>query len=112
MENGTLVMADTHSVRLRVSSVIVALALVFAASVLVQHRAEAAPGASGAVASALAVPSASAVAPQIGIGGQFVCSILISIRAAFANSPFFAFIAAILNSLIIGFGCNISVGAG
>jgi hypothetical protein len=37
---------------------------------------------------------------------QIICAALISIRNAFASSPFFAFVVAAINPLIIGFGCS------
>jgi hypothetical protein len=39
---------------------------------------------------------------------QIVCPTLISIRNAFANSPFFSFVSGILDSLIAAFGCGVS----
>ena len=41
---------------------------------------------------------------------DLICSILESVLAAFSNSPFFGFIAGILNSLLAAFGCGISPG--
>ena len=41
---------------------------------------------------------------------NFICSILESVLGAFASSPFFGFIAGILNSLLSAFGCDISPG--
>lgn len=112
MNNGTLatgpaLVAD-RSARLRVASVVAALALIFGMFVVVQGRAEASPG-GGAAAVAASIASVGGVdAAQIDVGGlirQIVCPILFSLRAAFASSPFFGFISGILNSLIVGFGC-------
>ena len=41
---------------------------------------------------------------------NLVCSILESVVAAFSDSPFFGFIAGILNALLSAFGCDISPG--
>ncbi len=105
MDNGTLVAtegrAPAPTLRLRASAVIVGVALVFAALVLVQHRADAAPV---TVAAAVARPAASALTPQINFG-QFACPILLSVRASFANSPFFAIVVAALRPFLIAFGC-------
>jgi len=90
-----------RSLRLRVSSLLVASLLVFSAVLLLQHRAEAAP----------ARPAA--VTAQIDVGAlirQIACPILVSVRNAFAGSPFFSFAAPILNSLLASFGCNASGG--
>jgi hypothetical protein len=111
VENGTLAAGLTPvaggGLRLRVASVIAALALIFAVFAMVQDRAEASP-AGGAAAVAASVASAGGVgAAQIDVGGlfnQIVCHILFSIRNAFSGS-FFGFVSAILNSLIVGFGC-------
>ena len=87
--------------RLRLSSVLVAFALIAGTLLMVQHRAEAAP--SAPVAAAIAAP---AVAAQIQINfAAIVCPILISIRNAFASSTFFSFVSPILNQLLVGFGC-------
>lgn len=37
---------------------------------------------------------------------NLICSILESVAAAFSSSPFFGFIAGILNSLLSAFGCG------
>ncbi len=111
MENGILTagpgLGTTSSVRLRASAIVAALALVMAMFVVAQHRADASP-VTPAVSAAVVAPAAVAgVAPQIDIR-QFVCPILISIRNAFASSPFFSFVAAVINRLLIAFGCAIS----
>lgn len=95
-----------RGLRLRASAVIAALALVLTMFVVVQQRAEAAPS-PAPVAAALAVPAAAGVAAQIDIR-QFVCPILIAVRNAFARSPFFSFVAAAINRLIVRFGCGVS----
>lgn len=91
--------------RLRVPAVVVALALVFCGLFLVQHKAEAST-VRAAVATAPAAPAANA---QINFN-QFVCAILLQIRAAFASSPFFAVVVAALNPILIAFGCITSQG--
>ncbi len=93
-------MSPVGTVRLRLSSLLVAIALVAGTLLIVQHRAEAAPSAT--VAAAIAAP---AVAAQINIQA-IVCPILISIRSAFANSAFFSFVQPILNQLLVAFGCQ------
>ncbi len=110
MTNDTLAVAPVVGGRLgwRVSSVLAALALVFAMLVLVQQPADAAP-ARASVAAAAAPSAVAGVTAQIDIR-QFVCPILLSIRAAFAGSPFFGFIAAALDPVIARFGCAPSPG--
>jgi hypothetical protein len=96
--------AVARPVRLRISSVIVGLALIFAALVVVQHRADAAPAAP-AVAAAVAGSSADAsVHNQFDIRG-FICAILLSVRNAFSRSPFLAIVSQVLNSILAAFGC-------
>ncbi len=106
MENGTLLagsgVTGTRSTRLRLTSLLAALALVLAMFVLVQQPADASP-ATGSVAAAVASVSGDDAA-QIDFR-QIVCPILLNIRNAFASSPFFSFVAGILNSLLVGFGC-------
>lgn len=85
--------------RLRVPAVVVALALVFCALFLVQHKAEASQ-----------VRAAVATAPAQINFQQFVCATLLQIRAAFAGSPFFAVVVAALNPILIAFGCITSQG--
>jgi hypothetical protein len=109
MDNGTLVgapgLAAQRGFGLRVSSVIAALALVVGMFVLVQQRADAAP-APAAVTASVASAGAAAAA-QIDFR-QFVCPTLLAIRAAFASSPFFSFVVAAINPLLVAFGCTIS----
>lgn len=107
MENGSFTagqaLAVTPNARVRISAVIAAVALVFAMFVMVQHRADAAPAAAAVTASVASVGSAAPA--QISIN-QIICPILISIRNAFASSPFFAFVQAAINPIIIAFGCS------
>lgn len=86
---------------MRISALLVASVLVFSAVLLVQHRAEAAPAKPAAVAAQISFP--------IDIRA-IVCPILISVRNAFAATPFFAFAAPTLNSLLVAFGCAPSGG--
>ena len=106
MENGTLLAAPgvtgSRSTQLRLTSLVAALALVLAMFVLVQQPADASPAA-GSVAASVALVGGDDAA-QIDIR-QIVCPILLAVRNAFAASPFFSFVAAILNSLLVGFGC-------
>ncbi len=92
----------------RLGAVVAALAIVLAMFVVVQERADAAPQAAAAAAVAAAV-GGGAGAAQIDFR-QFICPILIAIRNAFAASPFFAFIQAIINQLLAQFGCLPSPG--
>jgi len=95
--------AVARSVRLRISSVVVGLALIFAALVVVQHRAEASPA--PVVAAAVAgAPAGTSVHGQFDVRG-FVCAILLQVRNAFARSPFFGIVSQVLNSLLAAFGC-------
>jgi hypothetical protein len=107
MENGTLMagaIVSGRSTRMRVSAVLAALALVLTMFVLVQQRADAATtGGSTAVAASVASVGAGDAA-QINFN-QIICAALISIRNSFANSPFFSFVAAIINQFIVAFGC-------
>lgn len=106
MENGTLLAAPgvtgNRSTQLRLTSLLAALTLVLAMFVLVQQPADASP-ATGSVAASVALVGGDDAA-QIDIR-QIVCPILLAVRNAFAASPFFSFVAAILNSLLVGFGC-------
>lgn len=104
MENATLAMPELvgrRAVGLRISSVIVALALVFAMFVLVQDRADAATAGSTVAASVVSGGDAA----QINFA-QIFCATLIAIRNGFVGSPFFAFVAAVINPLIAAFGCS------
>jgi hypothetical protein len=105
MENGTLMagaIVSGRSTRTRVSAVLAALALVLAMFVMVQQRADAAPAGNGTAAAVSVVSGGDAA--QINFN-QIICAALISIRNSFANSPFFAFVAAIINQFIVAFGC-------
>ncbi len=113
MDNATLLTAPDYTrgrtFGLRVASVVAALALVFAMVVLLQQRADAAPSA-GAAAVAGATVGVADGSAQVNFS-QIVCPILLSIRAAFANSPFFSFIQPIIDQLLAQFGCVISPAA-
>jgi hypothetical protein len=89
MDNSTLAawrgLSLGRSRRILAATVVAALALVVAWFVLLQQPADA----------------------QINIR-QIACPILIPLRNAFANSPFFSFVAGILDALIAAFGCGVS----
>lgn len=108
MENGTLiaapVFADGRSVRVRVSAIIAAIALVLTMFVLLQQPADAAPSGGVAAAAVAGASVGASDAAQINFN-QIICAALISIRNSFANSPFFGFVAAIINQFIVAFGC-------
>lgn len=91
-----------HSVRIRAGAVFAAFALVLTLFVLVQQPADASTHPS--VAAAVVSPDVSA---QIDIR-QFVCPTLLSIRAAFASSPFFSFVTAAIDPIIDAFDCGVS----
>lgn len=93
--------AGGRGLRLRVSAVVVGLALMFATLIVVQHKAEAAPN---PVVATATLASAGAANAQINIS-QFVCSILLTVRNAFSASPFFSFVVAALNPILVAFGC-------
>ena len=90
-----------HSWRLRAAAVLAAFALILTLFVLVQEPADA------SVHAAVATAVAADVSAQIDFR-QFVCPTLLAIRAAFANSPFFAFVTAALDPIIAAFGCGVS----
>ena len=90
-----------HTTRTRITAMIAAVLLVLAMFVLVQ-QVDASPA--GATVAAAASVVAGADAAQLNFN-QLFCSILISIRNAFAATPFAGFVTPILNSLIVGFGC-------
>ena len=92
-----------RSWRLRTAAVIAALAIVLTLFVLVQPPAEA----SSTHASVAAAVVASDVSPQIDVR-SIACGVLIPLRNAFANSPFFAFVAPFLNAVIAAFNCGVS----
>ena len=104
MENGTLSLGPAfvgvQGTRTRITALIAAVLLVFAMFALVQHV-DASP-AGAAVASASVV--AGAEAAQLDFR-QLFCSILISIRNAFARTPLAGFVTPILNRIIVAFGC-------
>lgn len=95
--------------RLRVSSLLIAFAMLAGSLLLIQQRAEAAPTGAGPVA-AVAAPALDAAA-QIDVGGfirSIVCPILFSVRDAFDDGPFGGFVTPILNNLLAAFGCTAS----
>ena len=96
--------AVSRSMRVRVSSLVVAFALVAATLLVVQQRADAAPASPSAAAS-IVVPTLDGVSAQIIDFAAIVCPILLAIRAAFHHTVFFGFIDAILNQLLVAFGC-------
>lgn len=96
---------ETRSTRVKVASLALAMLLAAGALLLVQQRADAAPV--GAVAASIA--GGDSVTAQLDIGAlirSIVCPILIAVRNAFADSPFFGFVEPILNQLLAFFGCT------
>ena len=96
----------TRSTRIRLASLAMAVLLAAGTLLLVQQRADAAP-AGAAVAASIA--GGDGVTAQIDIGQlirSIVCPILVSVRNAFAGSPFFNFVQPILNQLLAFFGCT------
>lgn len=99
--------AVTQSARVRLVSLAMALLLAAATLLLVQDRADASPASAPAAAAAIA--GAGGVTAQIDIQGliqSIVCPILLAIRNAFAQSPFFGFVEPIINQLLAVFGCT------
>lgn len=97
---------ETRSTRVRVASLALAMLLAAGALLLVQQRADAAPGGAAVAAS---IAGGDAVTAQIDIGAlirSIVCPILVAVRNAFAGTPFFGFVEAILNQLLVSFGCT------
>lgn len=90
--------------RLRVSSLLIAFAMLAGSLLLIQQRADASPASAGPVAAVVAAPGAPA---QINIQA-IVCPILFSVRNAFAAGPFGGFVTPILNQLLAAFGCTAS----
>lgn len=111
MDNTTLAVAagytEGRSFRLRVGSVLAALALLFAMVVLLQQRADAAPVAGAAAVAGASASVTDSASAQLNFN-QVFCAILLQIRAAFATSPFFSFIQPIIDQLLLRFGCAIS----
>ena len=103
MENATLAVGPAFvgggTLRIRLTALLAAVALVLAMFVLVQNVDPSPAGAS--VAAAVTAVGESA---QLNFN-QLFCSILLAVRNAFANSPFFSFIVAALNPIIVAFGC-------
>lgn len=99
--------AVARGTRLRLSSLLIAFAMLAGSLLLVQQQADAAPAVAGPVA-AVAAPALDAAA-QININIQaIVCPILFSVRSAFAAGPFGGFVTPILNQLLVAFGCTAS----
>ena len=97
---------EARSTRLRVASLALAMLLAAGTLLLVQQRADAAP-AGAAVAASIA--GGDSVTAQIDIGNlirSIVCPILVAVRNAFDDSPFFGFVEPILNQLLAFFGCT------
>ena len=94
--------------RLRVASVLAGLALVLAATVLIQRPAEAAVGGSTtAVAAAVAaVPSAAAQIDVAALIRSVVCPILNQLAVVFGPNFFGGFVTPIIRQLQIAFGCT------
>ncbi len=113
MDNGTLLAGQTlgvdRTLRLRISAVVAAIALVATMFVLAQSPAEASPAANGSVAAAVAGASLDGAAQIGGIDfSQIFCAILTTIFNAFSSSPFFSFIAAALTPILEAFDCVVS----
>lgn len=108
MDSATLVAAPdftgSRSFGLKVASAVVALALVFTMTVLMQNRADAAPASQPVAAASVAGGSA-----QINFG-QIFCAVLLQVRNAFENSPFFGFIQPVIDNLLAAFDCGVSGG--
>ena len=97
--------------RLRVSSLLIAFAMLAGSLLLIQQRADAAPAGAGTVA-AVALPALDAPAQiNIDVGAlirSIVCPILFAVRDAFDDGPFGGFVTPILNNLLAAFGCTAS----
>jgi hypothetical protein len=93
------------SVRTRLSTLLVAFALVAGSLLLIQQQADAAPA--SAAAAVVALPGVDAA--QIGDIGDLirsiVCPILLAVRNAFDDGPFGGFVTPILNQFLVFFGC-------
>lgn len=85
--------------RVRLSSLLVAFALMAGSLLLIQQRADAAQA---PVAAAVVVPADAAQFPGF---TSIVCPILLSVRDSFTNSPFAGFILPFLNNFLSAFGC-------
>ena len=97
--------AVVRGTRLRLSSLLIAFAMLAGSLLLVQQQADAAPAGAGPVA-AVAAPGLDAAA-QINIQA-IVCPILFAVRDAFDDGPFGGFVTPILNQLLAAFGCTAS----
>ena len=104
MESTTLAVRPArvgdHGTRTRTTALIAALLLVLGMFVLVQQVG--APPAGAAVAATATVAGVDHA--QINFS-QLICSILISVRNAFASTPFGGFVTPILNALLDAFDC-------
>jgi hypothetical protein len=89
--------ATSRSNRRRLSTLLVAFALVAGSLLLIQQQqAGAAPAAS----------AATAVSAQFGdLFHSIVCPILLAVRNAFAGGPFGDFVTTLLNQFLVAFGC-------
>ncbi len=91
---------------MRVAAMAMAVLLAAATLLLVQQRADAAP-AGAAVAASIA--GGDGVTAQIDIAGliqSIVCPILLSLRNAFDDVPFFGIVLPIIDGLLALFGCT------
>ena len=101
MDNATVAVGwafvGKQSTRTRITAMIAALLLVLALFALVQH--DTSPAGASPVAATVAVDHA-----QLNVG-QIICSTVLNLRNAFANTPFGGFVTPILNALLAAFGC-------
>ena len=99
--------ATTRSTRTRLSTLLIAFALMAGSLLLIQQQADAAP-ASAAAAAVVALPGVDAAQFGGDIGElirSIVCPILLAVRNAFADGPFGGFVTQILNQFLVAFGC-------
>jgi hypothetical protein len=93
--------ATVRNTRMRLSSLLVAFALVAGSLLLIQQRADAAPA---AVAAAVALPGAGAA--QLGdLIQSIICPILLAVRNSFASGPFSDFVTPLISQFLVAFGC-------
>ncbi len=104
MQTGTLAVGSafvaSRTTRNRITVLIAAVLLVLAMFVIVQQVDTSPAGASVGASATVGGDNAQIIDIR-----QAVCPILISVRNAFANTPFGGFVTPILNSLIQSFGC-------
>jgi hypothetical protein len=112
MENALLAVGPggvaAGRLRLRVASVLAGLALVLAATVLIQRPAEAAVGGSATSAVAAAVAAVPSAAAQIDVAAlirSIVCPILNQLAVVFGENFFGGIVLPIIRQLQIAFGC-------